>query len=61
MITEATIKRGVRDLARKCGVNHSTISRIVNGKRKPNKTLGKKLRRYGVKLPDTFGSIQPNN
>lgn len=43
-------RRGVAELARRVGRDHSHISRVLSGQRKPGKDLEKKLRRMGIRL-----------
>ena len=51
MITEATIKRGVRETARRAGISPAHMSGIANGTRAPGKALARRLRRMGVAVP----------
>ena len=43
-------RRGVAELARRVGRDHSHISRVLSGERKAGKELEKKLRRLGIRL-----------
>jgi transcriptional regulator with XRE-family HTH domain len=51
-ITVETItrRRGVSRLALAVGRNHSHISRVLSGERKPGKDLARRLARLGVQV-----------
>lgn len=51
-ITVETItrRRGVSRLALAVGRNHSHISRVLSGERKPGKDLARRLARLGVRV-----------
>lgn len=52
MITEDTVtrRRGVVAAARKCGVSHGHLSRVLSGERVPGKELERKLKKMGIRL-----------
>jgi predicted transcriptional regulator len=51
-ITEerVTRRRGIAELARRVGRDHSHVSRVLSGERKAGKDLERKLARLGVRL-----------
>ena len=51
-ITEDTVtrRRGVVAAARKCGVSHGHLSRVLSGERVPGKELKRKLRKMGIRM-----------
>ena len=52
MITEVTMKRGVRAAAREASLSPGYLSRIVNGRQSPGKKTAKRLRALGVDVPE---------
>lgn len=54
-VETVTRRRGVSELARRVGRNHSHVSRVLSGERTAGKELAAKLRKLGVKVSEEVG------
>ena len=48
-IRRTTELRGLGAAARKCGVSHTHLRKVLEGERKPSAELERKMRRLGLK------------
>lgn len=48
MLRRTTELRGLGAAARKCGVSHTHLRKVLQGERKPSSELERKMRRLGL-------------
>lgn len=48
-IRQTTELRGLGAAARRCGVSHTHLRKVLQGERKPSAELARKMRRMGLK------------
>ena len=48
-IRQTTELRGLGAAARRCGVSHTHLRKVLQGERKPSAELARKMRRLGLK------------
>lgn len=48
-IRQTTELRGLGAAARRCGVSHTHLRKVLRGERKPSAELARKMRRMGLK------------
>lgn len=48
-IRRTTVLRGLGAAARRCGVSHTHLRKVLQGERKPSAELARKMRRMGLK------------
>ena len=48
MLRRTTELRGLGEAARRCGVSHTHLRKVLHGERKPSSELERKMRRMGL-------------
>lgn len=48
MLRRTTELRGLGEAARRCGVSHTHLRKVLQGERKPSSELERKMRRMGL-------------
>lgn len=48
MVRRTTELRGLGAAARRCGVSHTHLRKVLQGERKPSRELERKMRRMGL-------------